>query len=394
MLLSLGILGACTKEESYSVSDNTDEEVCVLFYGIGYNNLSSDIKRNVETCAANILPLKGSKKHFLSFTHLTASYNNYSTPTESYLVELSLGSDAEVIRDTLYTISSDRISTDPEVMAEVITKAKEATGANQMGLILSSHGTGWLPEGYYANSNSFTLTSKSFGAEASTASGSLTSEEMTLQDIKDGIPFRLDYIIFDACLMGGIETAYELKDAASKIVFSPAEVLTLGFDYTVMQTLLVDDATPEDFAKAYYDFYTTGAGYSRYGSSSFATITCIETAKMGPLATVCKELFEEYRDALAEVKDSNVQGYYSGSKHWFFDLEDILVEAGISIDECEDLEDALDGCITYKAATPTYIGGTISTYCGLSMYLPAAGSEYLDEYYKDLAWNKATALVK
>ena len=32
--------------------------------------------------------------------------------------------------------------------------------------------------------------------------------------------------------------------------------------------------------------------------------------------------------------------------------------------------------------------------CGLSMYLPCNGSEYLDNFYKTLEWNKATALVK
>jgi hypothetical protein len=36
----------------------------------------------------------------------------------------------------------------------------------------------------------------------------------------------------------------------------------------------------------------------------------------------------------------------------------------------------------------------IRAYCGLSMYLPADGSAYLDNAYKELVWNQATALVK
>jgi hypothetical protein len=43
---------------------------------------------------------------------------------------------------------------------------------------------------------------------------------------------------------------------------------------------------------------------------------------------------------------------------------------------------------------PSSGGFVFNTYCGLSMYLPCNGSDYLDEYYKTLAWNKATSLVR
>jgi hypothetical protein len=59
------------------------------------------------------------------------------------------------------------------------------------------------------------------------------------------------------------------------------------------------------------------------------------------------------------------------------------------------VQDALDECIQYKAATPEFMEEfPITSYSGLSMYLPSDGSTELDRYYQTLKWNKATSLVK
>lgn len=43
----------------------------------------------------------------------------------------------------------------------------------------------------------------------------------------------------------------------------------------------------------------------------------------------------------------------------------------------------------------TQYGFAITCHSGFSMYLPAMGTDYLDQYYKaNLAWNQATGLVQ
>ena len=54
---------------------------------------------------------------------------------------------------------------------------------------------------------------------------------MDVLEMVRAITIHLDYIIFDACLMGGIEVAYELRNVADKIGFSQAEILAHGFPY-------------------------------------------------------------------------------------------------------------------------------------------------------------------
>ena len=90
-----------------------------------------------------------------------------------------------------------------------------------------------------------------------------------------------------------------------------------------------------------------------------------------------------------------MQGYFRFGRHFFYDLKDVLVKAGISAEEEARLDAALDAFIVYKAATPYFLSIPITHYSGLSMYLPSMGSDYLDNFYKSaVSWNDATLLVK
>ena len=315
--------------------------------------------------------------------------------------------------DTLYTISQDRFATDPAVLREVLLKVRDLFPDASYGLVFSSHGTGWLPVGRYNSSNTieFSLGSrkrsetpplyrynedgdgpkvKSFGAEVDKIGGVNYSREMTVQDMAASIPIHLDYILFDACLMGGIEVAYELKDVADKVAFSPTEVLARGFDYSDLGSLINDRPRIEDFCKAYFDYYN-----ACQGTEQSATISVVETSGLPQLADLSRTLFAKYRGQIAALGTwSGIQKYYRGDKHWFFDFEDILVKAGISDEDKASLESALGGCISYKAATPAFLGISIDSYSGLSMYLPGAGDAQLNAFYRTLSWNQDTNLVE
>ena len=198
---------------------------------------------------------------------------------------------------------------------------------------------------------------------------------------------HLDYILFDACLMGGIEVAYEFKDVADKVAFSPTEVLADGFDYSDISTLLSDSPSIEAFCKLYFDHYDK--------MGSHATISVTQSSALPALAETCKTMFSKYRSGIAALNTSSgVQPYFRASHHWFYDLQDILSKAGISSADMTQFRQALDACVVYKDATSQFLGIPILTYSGLSMYLPGAGDAGLNEFYKTLAWNKATNLVE
>ena len=183
------------------------------------------------------------------------------------------------------------------------------------------------------------------------------------------------------------------KDVCGKLVFSQTEVLADGLcNYTNVIGRLLNSSEPDlkglcEDAYKHYD--------SQSGSYRSLTISMIDCAKLGPLAEACAKLFSDYRGKMSVVDPNSVQGYYRKEygKHWFYDLEDILVQSGASEEDLKSFKTAMSSCVLYNEATPSFLSIPIKTHCGLSMYLPADGDSELDTFYRTLSWNTATHLV-
>ena len=430
ILLLLSMLAVSCEGWLCPDKKNKFDRVMVL-YAAGCNSLSKDIKDNIDDLKTGFIPDKKDKRALIVVSHNAAGYLTVIPETESYVIRLYKSKSA-VVSDTLKTIPAGKFLTQPGVMKEVLGYVKESFKSEHYGMIFSSHATGWLPEGYFNNptsgsggSSSWTWNAprrslslpegavlyfepeheegmpltKSIGQEDTYQGDTKISYEMSQVDFASSIPMHLDYLIFDACFMGCIETAYELRNVADKIAFSPAEVLQYGFQYkTLASHLLEGEPDLYKACKDYFDKYDTQS--DQYMRS--ATVTLVDCTKLEGLKSICGDLFQRYRDAIAAVNPDEVQPYFRSYHHWFYDLEDILLKAGITATEKANLESALSQCIIYKAATPTFLitnygsgtGFSIDVYSGFSMYLPCNGSPYLDEFYKTLAWNKATGLVQ
>ena len=183
----------------------------------------------------------------------------------------------------------------------------------------------------------------------------------------------------------------ELRDKVDKIGFSQAEILAHGFPYTTISERLLQGATDvEGFCSDYYEYYA-----AQQGSLCSATISVVDCHRLEEFAVTCKGLFSRYAAAMAGIDPKQVQGYFRKNRHWFYDLKDILEKAGASEADLNTLQQALDEVVTFKASTRRILDSfDVNAHCGLSMYLPADGDQYLDNYYKKFAWNQATGLVK
>jgi hypothetical protein len=223
---------------------------------------------------------------------------------------------------------------------------------------------------------------------------------LELKEFAEAIPMHLDYLLFDACLMGCVEVAYELRNVCDMVQFSPAEVLAEGLDYTTLTTHLLGPGDPDivSVAKDFYDYYDKQSGDFRS-----ATITIVDCTKASSLFELSASLIKKYHDAIMNVNPNTVQQYYRYGRCYFYDLEDILIKAGMSENERTAFEAALDECIPYRKATPSFIGEfDIKIYSGLSMYLPSIATyftgkdfSYLNSFYKsDVSWNELTTLVR
>lgn len=398
----------------------------LILYSAGCNTLRNYLYQDIQDLKSGYLPSKKDNNAFLVVSHLSARLGDYSTRTYPQLIRVYRDKKMGVVFDTLKTYSNGNILVRSGDMKEVLSDIKQQFKADHYGMVYSSHGTGWLPIGYYNNADyyergysgtrksapKYTLPSgavpyfepkdvpgapavKSIGACNQNENGQTVTYEMNITDFAASIPMHLDYLLFDACLAGGIETAYELKDKCDVIGFSPAEILADGFEYKKLVSHLLEGntANPQAVVEDYFRNYASKSD----PTDRAATISLIDCSKLDELTSLCKTLFEKYRDAIAALNPNNVQRYYRNDNHWFYDLEDILVKAGINASERSSLTAALKRCTLYKDATEEFLyyhgGFKIKTFSGFSMYLPCNGSPLLDGFYEGLSWNKATLLV-
>lgn len=346
------------------------KEKSVLIYMVGNNNLSSNAHSNLADLKKGYIP--GEDGNLLVYYH-----DNSNTP---YLLNIEKNEDGVVVQDTVYRFPQHNSS-----QASVLTSAMKITQtmfpADEYGLVLWSHGTGWLPEGYYSNS------SKSFGSEEGL--------EIDINELADAFPYKLSFVIFDACLMGGVEVAYQMKDSVDYVLSSPAEILSEGFPYSKIMTHIFK--TPSDLqsvAKEYFDHYN-----GKFGASRSATVSLVKTSALKGVADVAAVIFDKYRDSIPTINPSGVQRYYTNNKSWFYDLGDYMSQ--LAGGDAAPFIEALEQAVIYKAATPTFLyeqGGFVidpDKYSGLSLYIPSQNpDEELVKFYKGLKWNEDTQMIK
>ena len=399
-----------------------------LMYSIGFNDLTSYLGDDIKDLLSS--PLMRSRRDVvLIFSHLSngLKFNELTKPTLTKIYRDQYG---EIIKDTLMVLPETTVAADKETLRSILTYTKENFDAERYGILLSSHGTGWVPEGYVSNPSkyeSMTLTEgddefrclmmmeqrpdmpvynmgrpdeipvKSMGVHCVSE---YTTIEMDINDIADAFPFKMDYIIFDACYMGGIEVAYELRNATDMLVASQTEILAYGMDYETMTSYLFNTAGPDlvGLCERYYEYYNT-----RSGQLKSATISLVDCTQLEALAQVSKDLFSRYRSELDKLLVSRDAQKYFRSKYetrtkhqWFYDFADIVEKCNLSESDLKTFHEALDQAVPYKAATEKFMSDiTIKRHSGLSMYLPlTSGRDYLNSFYKSLEWNKATGLVE
>ena len=391
----MGISGAdsasrSSSERSYSMPSRR----VMVMISAGYNSLSGYLSEDLKDLESGYIP-EGTYFNadvLLVLARLPKSAGDYASPSAPVLYRLWANRSGEVQRDTIQVWGGDTQLCTRETIHEALSTTQKKYPAQSYGVVFSSHGSGWLPPGYYTDPSKFEPSSgslwslRSIGQDKTPSGGT----EMDLNDFADAIPMHLDYCLIDACLSGCVEVAHALKGKADIVGFSPTEVLADGFDYKNITThLFARPLDPVEVCREYFAYYN-----AQSGSNRSATITAVDTRKMDALEAVCKELFEAYRPILKTMSGGNVQGYFRYDRHYFYDLRDILVQAGISEQEKTRLDAALSQFIVYQAATDYFLSIPLTRVCGLSMYLPSMGSTYLNNYYKEhVSWNQATELV-
>ena len=282
------ILGACSSDEPELPGAPEPVRRTVLVYIAANNSLGAynfdndDIREMLRGSQTGQLPA--------DTRWLVYHAGTFGTPA---LMEIKNGA-----TDTLRTYASGLAST-YDGMTAVFDDMAEVAPARAYGLVLWSHGSGWVangldenisPEPYEDN----VLRPLSFGDDG--------GKRMNIATLRAAIKDRgFDYIYFDACHMGGVEVMYELRDAVRYVVCGPAETPGAGMPYDKNMSYLADGSLEAlvEAAKTTFSIYN--------GYSNDCAMTVVDLAGLEALAQATARI---YSHTPLPHPGSNVTNYY------------------------------------------------------------------------------------
>lgn len=392
-----------TRTHEYGSSDGSAsraetelEKRTLLLYSAGNNNLSDSLIDDINDICNGYVPYNYPYcDNLLIFSH---KYD-FTTPTKPCLIKVYRTRDEEVVRDTVRFWPEGTSAVDTETLAEVLSYVKDNYPSAEYGMIFSSHATGWLPEGTDLTDGEFSASTNTVPPQRSIGQDKSTQKEMDVKEFAKALPFKLHYIIFDACLTGGIEVAYELRNKCDHLIFSSEEILVDGMVYTNIVSRLLEEK-PSDLQGVAQDYFNH---YNNADINPYAMVSLVNCASLGKLATVCKPIFDKHKVSItgidaSKVQQLNLNDYPYRRYYFFYDFIDILEELPLTLAEKAEINSVMDECIEYKANTEYSFGYKVETFCGLSMYLPTAITDKdtrnrLNDYYLDYQWAQDTGYL-
>ena len=348
----------------------------VLLYMVANNNLSNDAENSISRLQNGYIPAE--EGNLLVYKHCAGM--------DPVLLHIKKGEEGTVVADTAYRFPP-RVSATKSALTQALNVTQALFPADSYGLILWSHGTGWIPP--LASSSS--AAQEVSGSAPQRTFGLDGKVELEIRDLAQAIPYKLSFMLMDACFMGGIETAYEVKDSVDYYIGSPAEILTESFPYhKIMQHIFKSTPDYAAVCREYYDYYNAKSGAERS-----ATVALMDCSKLAEVAEVAKRVFDQYGERIASLDLSLLQPYFRGSSSkYFYDLKD-LVDAIADASLSAEFAAALERAVPYKASTPYFIELPIRSFCGVSTYVPGNPADTkLADYYKQYKWNQATGMIK
>lgn len=290
-----------------------------------------------------------------------------------------------------YTMNS-QIATDPVVMEEVFKNMQKVAPSDSYGLILGSHASGWM------KGNS--VQSKAFGDD----DGYNIDIPDLANVLKKSFSEKLDFVLFDACMMGTAEVGYELRETTSYCIASVMETPVYGFPYDQILPYLYSENV--DYSAVCHEFISFNKIKDAWG-----TCAVMDCSQMENLASTVKAKLSEWEDALSSVSMQNVQQYGVGTFQYFsYDVLDFFRELGgksgvaeTDLDEAiSSIQTVLDEVVIAKECIPnpsypnTIFSVDETRFCGIGMYIPGEYNPYVanktawNDYYKQsISWYRA-----
>ena len=294
---------------------------------------------------------------------------------------------------------------DYSVLKNNIAAAMDFAPAEKYSLVIGSHGLGWIPVENYPDNSVQQLShdgkrvteiwKRNESAEMTRHFGDNDYTRYDVSELARAIKennVEMEYILFDACFMGNVESVYELREVTKWIVASPCEVMGYGFPYArVMKHMLENKGTSYNLEKLCYEYVNH---YKTDAVTPSACVALTNTSELEALAAAMKEVFK-CGDKAGFSLDA-VQYYEGLSPHVFYDLGHIVELSCADANVAARFKAQLDKTVTSRHHTDSFYSAysTNNTYYHPINYFSGISTSYKCKTYeydwKKSAWYAAT----
>lgn len=404
-MISLAMTFTSCSEEAFD-TDSVNKQTILVFYpwtgSQSSTGLLGALQNNIDSICDGIIDRKGlNNSRVLVF--LSDKYNH------STLYDLQYNATTKSVDRVPLKEYEGASYASAEGIADIMNEVKTQASALNYALIVGVHGCGWTYASdwsrypYYARpsvtrprDNNFS--GIQFGPDPNApltrffGSVSLAENAMDISTLAEGIResgLKMQYILFDACYMSNIETAYELKDVTNYMIASGSEIMAAGLPYRSMWSYL-NSATPN-----YSGIVSTSVNFYKNSSDPFCNLAAIDCRQVEKLAGVMKEINAQYQLS-ASVSLDSIQHLDGFRPNLFYDLEtyvDSLHPSGYLLDQFKSqLKLTIKASEhTEEAYTCIYSSDSfkIKNYCGITISDPSQHSVAIKGREKT-GWWKAT----
>ena len=379
---------------SLDINQYATAERTVLVYLAGKNNLSKSLQTNLEQMKA------GSKR--IGNNTLLAFVRRDIQGEQPWLARISNGELKDSLSlDDMGISTNNMQACNPELMEQVLKYAYSHYPANEYGLVLGGHSTGWLIEQEPGDTRAFGVDNGDGYTYSSRNKRWINVS--TIASVLERVP-HLKFIFADCCNFMCLETMYELRNVTDYIIGSPAEIPAEGAPYEQIIPALFEKNT---FCTSAIDiYYRTQNGE--------VPLSVVKTSAMDQLASATRNALDIVQ-AKAGNGYADTQGLihygYSASSIQFHQEYNLFYDAGdffrLNLSEGDYLQwkQALDEavvekrfakqwrtCMTWRY-TYSDFEMTEEKYHGVSMYIPQDPNTEYGKYYtrnnediKQLKW--------
>ena len=359
----------------------------LLVYIMAENSISSDLSRDFVEIKDGAYALSDDVRLFVYFDNSDAERMPALYQYHPY--------NGGLIENVVYSFDEDVCSSDTAVLGQVLDVVFTDYPTRNFDLIMGSHADGWKRH------NRRTAPNRTIGIDNGKNSYSndinTTIEMEELAALLERIPVKVDRLMFDACLMQGVEVAYAMRNAANWIIASPAEIPADGAPY--------DRIVPE--------FFNASSGvddimyeYKRAYDNEYSgvVLSAIRTSYMQELADSMRLYVEKYFDIDSFHGFYDCTEYVPGGIPEYYDVNSVMKNT-LDVTDYESWKTVFDKAVPYvmvsnsKLVYSAIAGGRIVPVgddCGaVSAYFPKdryANHRYntefqTTEWYKAAGWD-------